>query len=106
MVARITCDVSGKYTECLTGYAVTGGQDTVINVFSLDSTTKGEPEFSLIGHGENVCALDVGSNGVIISGSWDRCVLHSRRSDQALDIASQHGQGVEELQVDLRFDRS
>ncbi|PCH37882.1 phospholipase A-2-activating protein [Wolfiporia cocos MD-104 SS10] len=53
------------------GYAVTGGQDTVINVFSLAHVT-GEPNFSLIGHTENVCALDSAPDGTIISGSWDR----------------------------------
>ncbi|KAF7980165.1 hypothetical protein HWV62_39631 [Athelia sp. TMB] len=58
-------------TDAPHGFAVTGGQDTVINVFSLDAVTKGEPEYSLIGHSENVCALDVGPDGVIISGSWD-----------------------------------
>lgn len=53
------------------GYAVTGGQDTVINVFSLE-TPKDDPDFSLVGHTENVCALDVTSGGTIISGSWDK----------------------------------
>jgi phospholipase A-2-activating protein len=53
------------------GYAVTGGQDTVINVFSLNSP-KDDPDFSLLGHTENVCALDVTPGGVIISGSWDK----------------------------------
>ncbi|KAG6837276.1 hypothetical protein H0H93_012281 [Arthromyces matolae] len=53
------------------GYAVTGGQDTVINVFRLDSP-RDDPDFSLIGHSENVCALDVTPGGTIISGSWDK----------------------------------
>ncbi|KAN0077151.1 WD40-repeat-containing domain protein [Tylopilus felleus] len=54
------------------GYAAVGGQDMVINVFVLDSTNKEEPEYSLIGHTDNVCALHVGPAGIIISGSWDR----------------------------------
>ncbi|KAI0362495.1 phospholipase A-2-activating protein [Trametes cingulata] len=53
------------------GYAVTGGQDTVINVFALPST-KGEPNFSLLGHTDNVCALHAAEDGTIISGSWDK----------------------------------
>ncbi|KAM5530207.1 hypothetical protein V8D89_016121 [Ganoderma adspersum] len=53
------------------GYAVTGGQDTVINIFALPST-KGEPSFSLLGHTENVCALHAAEDGTIISGSWDK----------------------------------
>lgn len=50
---------------------VTGGQDTVINIFSLESP-KGDPDFSLVGHTENICALDVGPDGTLISGSWDK----------------------------------
>ncbi|KAI0822742.1 phospholipase A-2-activating protein [Trametes gibbosa] len=53
------------------GYAVTGGQDTVINVFALPST-KGEPNFSLLGHTDNVCTLHASEDGTIISGSWDK----------------------------------
>jgi len=51
------------------GYAVTGGQDAVINVFNLDAP-KDDPDFCLLGHTENICALDVTPGGVIISGSW------------------------------------
>lgn len=65
-----------KRRGCL-GYAVTGGQDTIINVFSLANTT-GEPNFSLIGHTDNVCALDTTPDGTIISGSWDRYVILNR----------------------------
>ncbi|KAJ3866808.1 phospholipase A-2-activating protein [Lentinula novae-zelandiae] len=53
------------------GYVVTGGQDAIINVFSL-SSPKEDPDFSLLGHSENVCALDVTPGGTIVSGSWDR----------------------------------
>lgn len=53
------------------GYAVTGGQDAVINLFSLEDG-QSEPVYSLIGHSENVCCLDVGQDGTIVSGSWDR----------------------------------
>ncbi|KAF8163523.1 phospholipase A-2-activating protein [Crassisporium funariophilum] len=53
------------------GYAVTGGQDAVINVFNLEAP-KDDPDFSLIGHTENICALDITPGGAIISGSWDK----------------------------------
>ncbi|KZS90036.1 phospholipase A-2-activating protein [Sistotremastrum niveocremeum HHB9708] len=53
-----------------TGYVVTGGQDTVVNVFALGSPS--EPEYSLLGHRDNVCALDATEDGTIVSGSWDR----------------------------------
>ncbi|KAF8350535.1 phospholipase A-2-activating protein [Amanita rubescens] len=52
------------------GYAVTGGQDAVINIFSL-SSPKEDPEFTLVGHSNNVCALATTEAGSIISGSWD-----------------------------------
>jgi phospholipase A-2-activating protein len=49
---------------------VTGGQDAVINIFSL-SSPKEDPEFTLVGHSNNVCALVTTEAGSIISGSWD-----------------------------------
>ncbi|KIK94279.1 hypothetical protein PAXRUDRAFT_828136 [Paxillus rubicundulus Ve08.2h10] len=54
------------------GYAVTGGQDMVVNIFALDSSNKEDPEYSLVGHTDNVCAIHVGPSGAIISGSWDK----------------------------------
>ncbi|KAF5380915.1 hypothetical protein D9615_004162 [Tricholomella constricta] len=74
------------------GYAVTGGQDTVINVFSLDSS-KDDPDFSLLGHTENVCALDVTPGGVIISGSWDRSAKVWKDFTLAYDLKG-HQQSV------------
>lgn len=56
----------------LSGYAVVGGQDMVIPIFVLDSFNKEDPEYSLVGHTDNVCAIHVGPAGVIISGSWDK----------------------------------
>ncbi|KAH9483874.1 Protein DOA1 [Psilocybe cubensis] len=53
------------------GYVVTGGQDAVINIFNLE-TAKDDPDFCLLGHLENICALDVTPGGTIISGSWDK----------------------------------
>ncbi|KAG6853915.1 hypothetical protein C0991_012584 [Blastosporella zonata] len=66
------------------GYAVTGGQDTVINVFRLDAP-RDDPDYSLLGHTENVCALDVTPGGTIISGSWDRqnfALVHDLKGHQ------------------------
>ncbi|KAF8077719.1 phospholipase A-2-activating protein [Lyophyllum atratum] len=74
------------------GYAVTGGQDTVINVFSLGSS-KDDPDFSLLGHTENVCALDVTPGGTIISGSWDRTAKVWKNFALALDLKG-HEQSV------------
>lgn len=74
------------------GYAVTGGQDTIINVFSLANTT-GEPNFSLIGHTDNVCALDTTPDGTIISGSWDRTAKVWKDFKLAFDLTG-HQQSV------------
>ncbi|KZT09614.1 PFU-domain-containing protein [Laetiporus sulphureus 93-53] len=74
------------------GYAVTGGQDMVINVFSL-AGTKGEPNFSLIGHTDNVCALDAATDGTIISGSWDRTAKVWKDFQLAYDLIG-HQQSV------------
>ncbi|KAH7908765.1 WD40-repeat-containing domain protein [Hygrophoropsis aurantiaca] len=54
------------------GYAVVGGQDMVINIFALDSPNKEDPQYSLVGHTDNICALNVTPLGIIISGSWDK----------------------------------
>lgn len=66
-------------------YAVTAGQDKIIYAYQLlasDSTvtvqldpktSEPQPTRTLIGHTENVCALDVGPHGqYIVSGSWDK----------------------------------
>ncbi|KAF7363941.1 Phospholipase A-2-activating protein [Mycena sanguinolenta] len=52
------------------GYAVTGDQDGVINVYSLEPT-KDDPDYTLLGHTNNVCGLRTTPTGNIISCSWD-----------------------------------
>ncbi|KAJ7735276.1 phospholipase A-2-activating protein [Mycena maculata] len=52
------------------GYAVTGDQDGVINVYSLEPT-KDDPDYILLGHTNNVCGLRTTAGGNIISCSWD-----------------------------------
>ncbi|CAO1630116.1 unnamed protein product [Sympodiomycopsis kandeliae] len=60
-------------------FAVTGGQDKLINAFEvkvgLDGRAKASssPDYTLLGHQDNVSALDVGPGGsYIVSGSWDK----------------------------------
>lgn len=65
---------------------MTGGQDTVINLFAL-SANSNEPAYTLIGHTDNVCALDSTPDGLIISGSWDRYVISSREAVQRCDTS-------------------
>ncbi|KAF6767555.1 WD40 repeat [Kalmanozyma brasiliensis GHG001] len=66
-------------------YAITAGQDKIIYAYQLltsgnqitvqldAKTAEPQPARTLIGHTENVCALDVGPHGqYIVSGSWDK----------------------------------
>ncbi|KAE9398980.1 WD40 repeat-like protein [Gymnopus androsaceus JB14] len=74
------------------GYAVTGSQDSIINVYSL-SSPKEDPDFSLLGHSENVCTLDVTPGGTIISGSWDRTAKVWKNFNLAYELKG-HEQSV------------
>jgi phospholipase A-2-activating protein len=67
VVSVISCSIDPKV-----GYAVVGGQDTVVNIFALGPAQKEDPEYSLVGHTDNVCALNISQSGTIISGSWDK----------------------------------
>ncbi|SNX84918.1 related to DOA1 - involved in ubiquitin-dependent proteolysis [Melanopsichium pennsylvanicum] len=66
-------------------YAITAGQDKIIYAYQLlasegqisvqldPKTSESQPTRTLIGHTENVCALDVEQHGkYIVSGSWDK----------------------------------
>lgn len=44
----------GRSLKGIKGYAVTAGQESVINVFNL-ATPKDDPDFCLLGHLDNVC---------------------------------------------------
>ncbi|RIA79278.1 WD40-repeat-containing domain protein [Glomus cerebriforme] len=52
------------------GLIVSGSSDKTINVFDPENAQ--DPIYSLIGHSDNVCALDVTPSGYIVSGSWDK----------------------------------
>lgn len=60
--------------------ALSGGQDHLVNAYiipqsnSISSPSSLTPDFTLLGHDDNVCALDIlqGTNGYIVSGSWDK----------------------------------
>jgi phospholipase A-2-activating protein len=53
------------------GYIVAGGQDALVNIWSLENP-KDDPDLALVGHQQNVCAIHVGTDRTIISGSWDK----------------------------------
>ncbi|KAL0077581.1 WD40-repeat-containing domain protein [Phycomyces blakesleeanus] len=52
------------------GLFVSGGSDKLINI--CDPSQTASPLYTLVGHTENVCALDVSPGGDIVSGSWDK----------------------------------
>jgi phospholipase A-2-activating protein len=60
-------------------FALTAGQDKTINAYQVSEAGAGQmkisenPDYTLLGHGDNVCALDAGPGGsYIVSGSWDK----------------------------------
>jgi phospholipase A-2-activating protein len=60
---------SSTYPE---GLIVSGGKDQIIDVRQPSKNLDDDADALLIGHGNNVCALDVSEDGkYIVSGSWD-----------------------------------
>jgi len=55
------------------GFAITGGQDYIINIWEIGGSAE-LPRYSLLGHTDNVCALNATADATVISGSWDRYV--------------------------------
>lgn len=54
------------------GLVVSGGKDTIIEVKAPTKQSSDNAERLLIGHANNVCALDVSPDGkYIVSGGWD-----------------------------------
>jgi len=54
------------------GLVVSGGQDGIIEVRKPTSTATDDAERLLVGHANNVCALDISPKGTwIVSGGWD-----------------------------------
>ncbi|KAF8965289.1 phospholipase A-2-activating protein [Flammula alnicola] len=79
-------------TDAPKGYAVTGGQDAVVNVFNLDKP-RDDPDFCLLGHLDNICTLDVTPGGTIISGSWDKTAKVWKNFNLVYDLKG-HQQSV------------
>lgn len=100
-----------KWAESLRreqGYAVTGGQDAIINIFSLSSKRE-DSNFQLIGHTNNVCALHALPDGTIISGSWDQYVLGPQLPSSLpciLTMQHQDCTSLEEIPAGIRADRT
>ncbi|KAH0537464.1 hypothetical protein FGG08_005727 [Glutinoglossum americanum] len=59
-------------TEFPEGLIVSGGKDTIIEVRQPTRAPEDNAEALLLGHSNNVCALDVDPSGkLIVSGGWD-----------------------------------
>lgn len=74
-------DFDGKRTlHTHTVYALTGGQDALVNAYLVSISTQGDvklsstPRFTLVGHADNVSTLAVLNSKYIVSGSWDATV--------------------------------
>ncbi|KAI9466370.1 WD40-repeat-containing domain protein [Lactarius psammicola] len=78
--------------EAPQGYIVTGGQDSIINIWSIEPSRE-EPLYTLLGHSDNVCALHVGGDSTIISGSWDKSAKVWTRFQLVHDLVG-HTQSV------------
>lgn len=60
---------TGEYPE---GLIFSGGQDTIIEARQPSKASGDNADAMLLGHGHNVCSLDVcPEGGWVISGSWD-----------------------------------
>ncbi|KAJ5948854.1 hypothetical protein N7454_002161 [Penicillium verhagenii] len=60
---------SSEYPE---GLVLSGGQDTIIEARQPGKTADDNADAMLLGHGHNICALDVSPDGKwVVSGSWD-----------------------------------
>ncbi|CEJ60260.1 Putative Complex: Ufd3p is an in vivo ligand of Cdc48p [Penicillium brasilianum] len=54
------------------GLVLSGGQDTIIEARQPSKSATDNADAMLLGHGHNVCALDVSPDGAwVVSGSWD-----------------------------------
>lgn len=58
----------GGYTE---GLIVSAGKDTIIDVRPPGRSPSDNAERLLLGHANNICALDITPRGAIVSGGWD-----------------------------------
>ncbi|KAI0006182.1 WD40-repeat-containing domain protein [Russula compacta] len=72
-------------SEAPQGYIVVGSQDSTINIWAIGPSQE-EPLYTLLGHSDNVCALHVGGDGTIISGSWDKTAKVWRNFQLVFDL--------------------
>jgi phospholipase A-2-activating protein len=80
--------------------ALAGGQDHTINAYHVDATRAStsstlSPDYTLLGHEDNVCALHVheGKSSYIVSGSWDK-TARVWKDWQSVAVLQGHTQAV------------
>ncbi|KAI0273434.1 phospholipase A-2-activating protein [Gloeopeniophorella convolvens] len=74
------------------GYIVTGGQDSIINVWPIEPS-RAEPSYTLLGHADNICALHAREDGTVVSGSWDKTAKVWKNFQLVHDLVG-HAQSV------------
>jgi phospholipase A-2-activating protein len=74
------------------GLVVSGARDTIIEARKPTATPQDNAERLLLGHSDNVCALDVSPNGAwIVSGSWDHKAMVWRVGKWDPELVLDHG---------------
>lgn len=78
------------------GLVISGGQDTIIEARQPGKSVDDNADAMLLGHGHNICALDVSPDGQwIVSGSWDSTARLWRVGKWEADVVLQgHGASV------------
>ncbi|CAG8468092.1 11364_t:CDS:10, partial [Acaulospora colombiana] len=79
------------------GLIVSGSSDKVINVYDIDKSQ--DPVYTLFGHKDNICALDVTPSGYIVSGSWDNNQIGDLKKDELPGPEALNAPGKSEGQV-------
>ncbi|GFF52258.1 ubiquitin homeostasis protein lub1 [Aspergillus udagawae] len=76
------------------GLVLSGGQDTIIEARQPGKTADDNADAMLLGHGHNVCALDVcPEGGWVVSGSWDSTARLWRVGKWECDMVMEGHQG-------------
>ncbi|RHZ63881.1 WD repeat PLAP family protein [Aspergillus thermomutatus] len=76
------------------GLVLSGGQDTIIEARQPGKTADDNADAMLLGHGHNVCALDVcPEGGWVVSGSWDSTARLWRVGKWECDVVMEGHQG-------------
>jgi phospholipase A-2-activating protein len=76
------------------GLIFSGGQDTIIEAKQPGKVPENNADAMLLGHGHNVCALDVSpEGGWIVSGSWDSSARLWRVGNWETDVIFEGHQG-------------